>query len=324
MPKFGRTCLLAIEVGPDVVDGAGNRHGTNVITIPKDLKIEFIVNRQGWSTTQTATFRIYNLSDADRDRIYKDAFDYTLFHAIQFWAGYDTFMPMIFNGTVLSAYSTREGNNDITCIEAQDGGFLMTNGFASGWGVPNQAIPAGTSATQVIKYLSTTLPKTTGPAIVGNFPTVNMRDEVLFGNTWGLILQKSGGLATVDNGQVKVLNPNEAVSIPTPDSEASQRVPTASGLVTVPLIDAATGLLNAPRRSGRLVEWDMLFEPRMTLFQIIALKSTVNPLFSGVYRVVGFRHQGVVAPTESGPYQTTASFLFGLKDIQIVLGQIVQ
>ena len=60
-----------------------------------------------------------------------------------------------------------------------------------------------------------------------------------------------------------------------------------------------------------MVEWDMLFEPRLTLFQIVYLQSAFNPKFNGAYKVMGFSHRGTVSKAVLGDYLTTARFLFG-------------
>lgn len=298
--KFGRAASLSLEVQPDASGAARN------VTIDPNLTIDFYINRQALSSSQTATFHIFNLSPATRDLIYKDQYDISVFRAVQFRAGYGNFMPLIFNGTIKWAYSDKDAKDGVTTIEAYDGGFAMTNGFTSGWGVPGQAIPSGTQASEVINFLGKSLPKISGSPIIGSFPVANKRGEVIFGNTWNLIQQKTGGLATIDNNQVKALNLNEAIDGPIPE------------------ISSDTGLLGSPRRSGYTVEWDMLFEPRLTLFQLVSVKSTFNPRYNGVFKVIGFTHQGIISPSVGGQATTRMKILYGLNDINLVKGGIVQ
>jgi hypothetical protein len=298
--KFNRNGYLTLEVAPDAQGAAQN------IRIPFGPTIEFDINRQAQASTQTASFRVHNLQQATRDVIYKDAFNSTQFRAIQFFAGYGTFTPMIFNGTIKTAYSEKEGpENFVTNIEAYDGGFPITNGYTSGWGVPSQAIPPGTSAAEVISHLGDSLPNISGKTIVGNFPSVNMRGEVVCGNTWGLIQTKSNNLATIVNGQVIALNHTEAL--------AGNQIRDITKPISdpIPVINAESGLLSSPRRSGALVEFDMLFEPRILLFQAIQLISTTNPRFTGQYKVVGFRHHGVISASSDSDTKTTVSVLYG-------------
>ena len=291
--KFGITGLLQIESAPDATGQSQN------ITIPDSCTIEFSISRQSLSSSQKGTFNIKGLAPATRDAIYKDRFNTADVRAIQFHAGYGNFAPLIFNGQVFQAYSEKpEGAPEVTTsIEAFDGGFQQSNGFIAA-GLP---VPPNTPTSDVINQLGVSLPTGGLSPIIGRFPQTNLRHEVLFGNTWSLIQQKSGGVATIDNGVLKVLNLNEYIF-----SES------------VPFIDSSTGLLGSPRRSGVLVEWDTLFEPRLQLFQLVQLSSTVNPKFNGIWKVMGFTHNGVISPTEAGDNRTTFSILFGTSALSLV------
>jgi hypothetical protein len=305
--KFGRRCKLTMELANTQLQ-AGEVIG-QTLTIPEGLTIEFRISRQCLASTQTAEFRVYNLGPADRDAIFKDQFDWTQFRAIQFFAGYDGFMPQIFNGTIFSAYSEKHKEDVVTIINAFDGGFPMTNGWTN---APSNAGGLnGQTASDVINQLATPgsgfMPGLLGPPVVGNFPVTNLRGEVLFGNTWGLIRQKSGGNCTISDGIVYALNPNEGLA----SGEIQDITTIVSANPNIPVISSDTGLLGAPRRSGVMVEWDMLFEPRITLFQIVYIQSTFNPRFNGTYKVMGFEHRGTVSPAVLGDYETTARFLFG-------------
>jgi hypothetical protein len=282
MAKFLITGSLSLEVQP-------NPNGTpQNVTIPPDLCIKFVITRKALASTQTANFRIYGLKDPLREQIFKDRFDWTQFRAIQFQAGYPGFTPQIFNGTILQAYTEKEGNtDDVVVIDAFDGGYPMTNGWIS------TTVSPGTTAAEVISAFGGQLPGVVGPPIVGSFPTKNMRTEVLVGNTWGIIQEKSLGNATIDNGQVKALNLNEALSTP-----------------KIPLISAQTGLLGAPRRSGVMVEFDTVFEPRMNLFQLVDLQSIYNPQFNGPHKIMGFEHRGAIFAPSAIPNVTSSSFIF--------------
>ena len=299
MKKFP-TYELSIEVAS----------GNVVIELP--FTLEFQVSRANLSSSNTASFRLYNLKKETRDQIFQDYFkNTTVLRLIRLRAGYQNFRPIIFNGTVQQAQSVRIGSDMVTEIDAVDGACQMANGFTS----TTQA--AGRSASDILNQLSGTLPQLSGTPIVGSFPVASSRGEVLFGNTWGLIFEKSGGLATIDNGQVKILQPDEAIA--------------PGGTASVPVINSATGLLESPRRStgNNFVEVNLLFEPRLTLGQLVQLDSGTNSLFNGTYNVVGFKHQGIISPSVDGS-RTTRAFLFrgegtftgsGFKVIQ---GEVVQ
>ena len=298
--KFLPRCQLSVEVAP-------NAQGmtTANIVIPPELTIDFDINRSSLSSSQTATFRIENLNEETRNLLHKDQYATTEARAIQFRAGYGKTLPLCFNGRVLAASSYRaEGSADfITEITAFDGGFAMVNGWTS------VTIAAGTSVSQILANLAASLPQLTGKPIIGNFPDTNRRGKVLFGNTWNILLTESNGLATIDNGQVKALQLNEAIDI-----EQTQ----------IPVINSTTGLLGSPRRSATNIQCELLFEPRLTIGQVIKLESEDNRAFNGLYKVFGFTHRGTISPTKDRPRRTTVLLYFGSGEWNMVKAQLVQ
>lgn len=292
--KFGRIYELKVEVEPDET---GEPQG--FITLELPFTCEFSIIRQSWASAQTATFKIYNLKEETRNRIYKDRYETALYRAVQFRAGYDTFKPLVFNGTLKQAYSYRQGVDFITELECYDGGFQMVNGFTA------QTIQAGAPASKVVSDLSRTLPRIGGEPIVGAWPTQNSRGEVLFGNTWDIILGKTDGKAIIDNNQVKALSDNEVIS------------------GDIPLITSESGLLSSPRRTNATLQFDILFEPRLTLGQLVQLQSQTNRIFNGRYKVMGFEHTGTISPVVSGECKTACSLWLGTEVLRLVTGSPV-
>lgn len=298
MNKFLPICRLVIEVEPDA-NGVPQAN----LTIPPDVTIEFQIDRRSLASSQQATFRVLNLNDQTRGMIEKDPYAWTQSRAIQFFAGYqgEAPIPMVFNGRVTQAvsYKPERGTEPILEITAYDGGFSMTNGFIS------QTIAGGTSVRQLLASVAGQLPGTTGSPIIGSFPGILSRGAVLFGNTWKVLLEYSNGLATIDNGQVKILNPNEVVTAP------------------IPVINSDTGLLGSPRRSPTGLEFDLLFTPQMTLGQILQVESIVNPKYNGPYKVMAFNHRGTISPAVDRERRTTVTLFFGSAELQQVPGNVV-
>lgn len=273
--KIDRKYTLKAEV-----TGGGN------ITVELPFSVEFVVKREALASSQTATFTLYNLAEKTRNLLYKDRFNLTEFRAIQFMAGYET-TPMIFNGTILQAYSYRRGVDFLTVIECYDGGYGMANSFSS------ITIGAGAAFSEIIENLSKDLLGVTGKPIIGNFPTRTGRGSVYLGNTWNYIVQLSNNLATIDNGQLKVLNPNEVIQ------------------ADINVITSESGLLGSPKRANTMIEQSILFEPRLTLGQILNLQSSTNSIFNGAYKVAGFTHRGLISPSVSGEAVTEVSLWRG-------------
>lgn len=303
LPTLRRRCQLSVEVAPDA---KGVTHGN--ITFPPDLTVEFQISRNFLGSSQEAMFRVSNLAPATRQLVVKDAYALTEFRAIQFRAGKwdDDSLALCFNGFVRYAGTQRRsGATDVvTEIAAYDGGMAIANGFTS------QSVAAGVGVKQVITDLARTLPRISGTPIVGDFPGVNYRGKALFGNTWNLLLQESGNLATIDNNQVKVLQTTEGI--------------VADAAAKLPVISSESGLLGTPRRSQTQLEVDILFEPRLTVGQLIELRSPVNPLYNGTYKVAGFTHRGVISPAQGGQATSTVTLFFGDEEFKRVQARIVQ
>ncbi len=276
MQKFNRVYELKVDVA-DQQQATPLRNAPSSVTIRLPLAIDFTISRQSVSSSQSASFRILNLPTDTRDAIRKDIFQTAQFRACVFRAGYSnasgTFMPIVFNGTVNTAYSYREGQDWITEIEAFDGGQAIANGTVA------LSLDAGQTAGNTLVALAGLLPGLTGAPIVGNFPTTTKRGEVLLGNTWDFIQIKSNGLAIIDNGQVKALQYDEAIQ---------------GGL---PVISDDTGLIGLPKLTPTMMELKMVFEPNLTLSQIVRVETSSQPKINKNWKVMGLTHTGKISPT---------------------------
>lgn len=265
------------------------RDGNVPIALP--YSCEFEISRASASSSQTATFRLYNLNKETRNQIQKDWFTFADIRALQFSAGYPGEMqPMLFNGTVKQAQSYRQGEDDITEIEGWDGASAMTNGYS----LMSEA--AGQSVAALLKKLAANLPGLTAESIIGLFPNLTKRGTVFAGNTWNYILQLSQGQAFIDNNQLKVLNQDEVLK--------------SEFLV----LTSASGLLDTPRRFNAMIKVPILFEPRLTVGQIVQLKSDINSVYNGAYKVMGFTHRGIISPTVDGERTTVVTLWDGLNN----------
>jgi hypothetical protein len=290
--KFGRQYQLSIEVKPD----AQNITTSNVV-LELPFTVEFEVNRDNSPSAQTGTFKILNLSAKTRNLLFKDPWNTAEFRAIQFRAGYNGVLSLLFNGTVKSCVSYRDSGSTefVTEIEAYDGAYGMMNGDTS------KTFVGGTTAKQIIQELNNNLPGTSSTPVVGNWPAVTARGSVYSGNTWKHIYALTNGLAVIDNGQLKCLQENEVIE------------------AEIPVINSDSGLLGSPRRSEQAIEVDMIFEPRLTLSQLVYLESTVNPQLNGPYKVMGIHHQGTISDAVCGDAKTTVKLWTGTAALTTVV-----
>lgn len=308
MSKFNRVYSLKVEVDDGIntsplrTEFLANK--TVEITLPYAL--EFEISRASLTSAQTGEFTIYGLPEHVRNAIQKDIFQATQLRGVEFRAGYDApgakFLALAFNGTVSTCFSYREGEGDrtiwVTKISAYDGGFQMVNGqnFSA-------TIAPGQTASSVVRQLTARLPGQTAAPIIGDFPAKNLRGEVLFGNIWNLILQKTNKLAFFDNGQVKALNYNEAFT------------------GQIPVISSATGLLGAPRRTISTLEFDMVFEPRLSVGQLIRVDTTTDKKYNRNWKVLGFDHSGKITTSgDAGQCRTSLRLWFTPQDLLLIPG----
>jgi hypothetical protein len=73
-------------------------------------------------------------------------------------------------------------------------------------------------------------------------------------------------------------------------------------------------IFGTPKRRNSVISINMLFEPRLVENQAIELKSRTASFFNGLYKIVGFNHQGTISGAVGGSCQTTA--LLEIRDYQ--------
>lgn len=293
--KFGKTYNLQIEVA------ASASAGPRKITIDSNsgIGIYFDIVRNTLASANTAKIIIHELGPALRNVIFRDRSELsTTPRGIELRAGYGSFTPLVFKGEITQAGSYREREKWITEIDCFDTAFAMINGFSS---IAIGAAPGGESdASNAINLLNDDLPQVTAVPIIGSFPTKALRGEVLFGNTWRLLLKKSNGNVSIDNGQLKALNTDECI------------------IGQIPVLDGSTGLLGSPKITGKIIEIETLFEPRLTVGQIIQLNSFSNPIINRQYKVIGFEHHATIGPTVDGESKTLITLFLGLSVLTVL------
>jgi hypothetical protein len=69
-----------------------------------------------------------------------------------------------------------------------------------------------------------------------------------------------------------------------------------------------------------MLDFEMLFEPRLTIGQTVQLKSDTNRIFNGIYKVMGFEHSGTISDAVAGPCKTSVSLWLGTQVLETVKG----
>lgn len=268
--------------------------GSGAIVIEPPFTLQFNLIRSTQATLNTADITIYNLSQRTRDRIYQDRFDFSAYRKVILEAGYDT-LSTVFIGSLFEAYSVRQGADIITNINSRDGGFDVVGTKTY------RTIQAGATNAEVVDGLVNDFPNLQLGA-VGNFDQTFKRPVVLNGNTYDLVKRYTGGNVYVDLEKVYALQQNEFI-----DGD-------------LPVINAASGLLETPRRDDAFLTVTTLFEPRVIMGQQVRLESLVLPQYNGNYKVIAVHHQGIISEAEGGSCTSRFNLLVGTQ----VFGSVVR
>jgi hypothetical protein len=297
--KFGRNYLLSIQL---------RDKSTLLLTVP--LTLEFDVTRNILSSSNKATFRMYNLSQTHRTQIRRDQYNWGTFQKVSLNAGYGlNNLPVIFNGNISQAWSVRDGTSYITQIECYDGGFDHVNGRT------NLSFPKGTSREVIIKSMIESLPQAVTGAIGKYTGDATTRGNAYSGNTIDVLRDLSGGGFFIDNGKAHALQDNECLQ------------------GEIQTIDSSSGLLGTPVLSETFLSLDILFEPRMLIGQKVTVNSTtadqvtIAPArgvklaiqgFNGDYKVIGVSHKGTISGSVCGDARTSLQLTRGIGGLSVV------
>lgn len=312
--KWGRYYSLQIEtLDQEVIEAQGTVKTTdklviNNVTITSPLTLKFDVTRHNLADANSASFEIYNLSEATRNRIFKDPWATADKRAIQLTAGYqrkgekDAIIGMIFNGEMRSAMSFRRGTEWVTEIEAFNGAFAMANGTIS------ESFAAGTTTGDLMRSLAAAMPGVKNVAI-GKDDNKIKRAVELMGNAAQLIQEIANGKFSIDGDTAYVLKDYECVN------------------GDIQVINTDSGLIGVPRRAKNFIELDMFFEPRLKINQWVRLESRniaaavggipqAARALQGEYKVIGLTHKGTISDAVCEDLMTTVSLqLVPNKDI---------
>ena len=278
MDKFNRNYKLTIET-----DTVGS---TLVVAYP--LTLEFSIRRECLSSAGTATFRIYNLGQVNRNKIFHPVTD-PAWRAIKLEAGYGDPLSVVFNGFIQEAKSYRpEGQvNFITEITGYDIGQAMQK-TTSDW---NYSAPNNTFKYLINKIVTEDLKLPLGS--MGSFKGVYALNGAFAKPAWEALKDVTDGDCYIDSGKVYCMKTNDAFD------------------GAIPLINSDSGLLGSPRVNGNWIVFDMIFEPRLQIGQKVSLQSQSATKLNGDYKVISLEHSGTISGAVSGKCKTTVTLMLG-------------
>ena len=278
--RFGRNYSLTVQYG----------EGQNVV-IALPFTLEFDVNRNDYSSSNVSSLRVYGLAPDTRNKLRKDLQGGlgAVTKRMILRAGYGSNLVEILNANMKQGFSYREGNTFITEMDAYDAGGAFANSQTSREWI------AGTDQKQILSDIISDL-KPWGisegqisNAFGGAIPTGNSYSGV----TCDLLKQLTNGNFFIDNGKAHCLAEGDCIQ----------------GVLTT--INADTGLLGTPRRFQSVMDFDILFEPRLLIGQFLNLVSSTGDGFNGTHKVIKIHHKGTISDAICGDAITSVRCEFG-------------
>ena len=255
------------------------------LTIEYPLTCEFDIERSTDSQANTATFKLYNLAPKTREQIFQDRYNINRQCFIDFYAGYNGELTLVFTGRVVQAYSEKINTDVITEIQAFDNDIIQSYSI--------HKFAAGTEKKEVAKALINDFPNLSIGAI-GNLEGTLTNNLIVDDRTFVALNKLTGNHVVIDLGQVNILQNNEVLAD-----------------VAIPKITSETGLLGTPRRRNTNVEVDLIFEPKMVVGQLVEIDSTTASIFNGQFKVIGIKHTGTISGAIAGEAKTTLNLFIG-------------
>lgn len=260
-----------------------------MLVIEPPMTVEVNVARNLLASVNNCSLRIYNLSEDRRNQIQKNVGEQGLIKKIELRAGFGKNLYTIFSGNVRWAYSQRERTNNITTVEAFDGGFAMAKANIE------TTLKAGTPMREVVNILVSSMKKfdvTSGE--IGRIDGATLRGISLSGNSYDLLQTITGNRVFIDNKKVNILSEDETI------------------VGSLAEISSESGLLGTPRVENTKLNFELVFEPRLTIGQKVSIKSEVQKkLFDGQeYKVFSLAHRGMFSSSVAGSMVTEAGCLF--------------
>lgn len=287
MDKFGRNYTLFIQ---------GQSGDILEVTLP--LTLEFDITRKLIGSANYGSFRIYNLDRFNRNELRFNMYNFGQFRSVKLYAGYGKNLALIFSGNIHEAWSVRENVNFITQVECFDAGFAYVNSPFTG--TPGAGTDQIDIIKQIVNNMSNVDPNVSVGAISNSYSSKISRANPQNGESTELIKDMVGNGFFIDNGKVNCLQNNECLE------------------GDVPVISADSGLLGTPKLEQNILMFDMVFEPRLKVGQLIELVSTTDRTFTGVYKITSVHHRGTISDAVCGDAVTSVSCLQGLGALQLV------
>lgn len=275
--KFGRNYSLIVQNQNNVEIG-----------IEPPFTCEFDVERTSYGGANYANFKIYNLNEDTRSQIRRDITDVGNLKRLVFLGGYGNDLSVCFAGDIQKAWSFRQGTDFFTNILCGDGGFAILNASA------NKSYRKGATNQAIVNDIVDSL-KAFGVSVgaIGSISGSPQRGNSYSGNTVDILRTLTSGGFFIDANKAYVLSDTEAL-----EGEVIN-------------IDSNSGLLGTPLRENLLTTFDMLWDPRLFIGQVVNLDSKTFKDVNGEHKVISLKHRGIISESVAGNAITTVTCMPG-------------
>ena len=275
--RFGRRYRVTIQ------NPRGEQY---VITPPLTFRCDITRNVQSEANEFNAT--IVNLRPQTRNGIFKDRYAVTEYWQVRIEAGYRT-LHTVFLGNLYESYSYKEGSEWYTELSGYDGLFGIQNGLVA------ESFSAGTNIADEISAVSSSMPN----VLAGDFgaPAQGQteRGHSYFGRPRDVLEQIVGDNWYIDGEKLYVADALEVIR------------------QEVAVFDSRE-LLSTPRRRETFLDFEILFYPEINVGQWAEVRS-LNEVYNGQYKVIGFTHNFEWSGAESGEAKTQVQLLAGAEGL---------
>jgi len=237
---------------------------SRAVTFRPPLRVSFSANKSIAGGLNRLDITIYNMKEDHRNAIAKDPED-SIYIPLKFSAGYEGNIEPLFRGSIHAATSRREGADLITEIECLDGGFDYQ------FSETDRVIASG--GDQVGEVLKD-MPHIERGAI--NPRPQLPRPKVMVGRSPRIIdkMIKDNERWFIENGKLHIIREDQVIG------------------QFVPLVSAATGLLEAPTREQQRVTVKTRFNPAVISGGRFELRSELVPYMNAIYRAETIEFEG--------------------------------
>ena len=272
--KFGRNYKF-------IVEGSNGQF----IDIELPLSIDFTIERNYYSSANSSSVTVFNLSRKKRELIAKDYQAVGFQRRAELLVGYRGQLSRIGYGNLQRAFSRRTRADYETTVDFFDGGWSKQRATS------NFSVPRGTTIQNVVnRFVDDLVATGLKKGAIGTFSGSLSRGQSYSGNSLYQLNVLTDDAAYIDNGFINVVG----------DSE---------GVTPALRIDSNSGLLGSPIRESTYITFEMLMEPKLYIGQIVNLQSRSGDRVNGLHKVYAITHHGRVSETTGGEMITRVGLL---------------